>query len=134
MVGRLELRVDPSRPIYLQIVEQIQHGALRGSLAAGERLPSVRQLALDLGVNANTVARAYRDLEAARVIETRAGTGTFVSADAVDAERRRAMLAQAATVAWAKEMLALGIPSDEALRLARETVAETATKGELRDQ
>ena len=69
------LTVDPRSgvPIYLQIVEQIKRSVALGVLQAGEQLPTVKQLALDLTVNPNTVARAYRDLERENVIETSPG-------------------------------------------------------------
>ena len=63
-----------------------------GSLAAGDQLPTVRQLAVDLAINPNTVARAYRELELGGLLETHQGTGTFISAQKIrrpDAERER---------------------------------------------
>jgi GntR family transcriptional regulator len=75
--------VDPGSgvPIYLQIIEQITRSVALGVLAGGEQLPTVKQLALDLAVNPNTVARAYRDLERAEIIETAVGRGSFVRGD-----------------------------------------------------
>jgi GntR family transcriptional regulator len=79
------LTVDPRSgvPIYLQIVEQIKRSVALGILQAGEQLPTVKQLAIDLTVNPNTVARAYRDLEREQVIETSPGRGSFVRANGV---------------------------------------------------
>ncbi|MGA8532905.1 MAG: GntR family transcriptional regulator, partial [Candidatus Tumulicola sp.] len=68
-------------PIYLQIIEQIKRSVALGILQAGEQLPTVKQLALDLTINPNTVARAYRDLERDSVIETAPGRGSFVRTD-----------------------------------------------------
>lgn len=65
-------------PIYLQLIEQIKRSVALGVLASGEQLPTVKQLAIDLTVNPNTVARAYRDLERDGVIETAPGRGSFV--------------------------------------------------------
>ncbi|MFN2448257.1 MAG: GntR family transcriptional regulator [Candidatus Baltobacteraceae bacterium] len=65
-------------PIYLQIIEQVKRSVALGVLAPGEQLPTVKQLALDLTVNPNTVARAYRDLERDEVIETSPGRGSFI--------------------------------------------------------
>ncbi|MEW6244926.1 MAG: GntR family transcriptional regulator [Bacillota bacterium] len=75
------IHVDPSSgvPIYLQIVEQMRQAAATGLLASGEQLPSVRELALSLTVNPNTVARAYQELERDGVIAVVRGVGTFVS-------------------------------------------------------
>lgn len=75
------IRIDPSNglPIYIQIVKQIKTQIAMGRLLPEESLPSVRQLALDLAVNPNTIARAYRDLEVEGIIYKRAGHGTFVA-------------------------------------------------------
>src|SRR5579884_2434485 len=74
------LTIDPRSgvPIYLQIIEQVKRSVALGILTPGEQLPTVKQLALDLTVNPNTVARAYRDLERDQVIETAPGRGSFV--------------------------------------------------------
>jgi GntR family transcriptional regulator len=74
------LTVDSSSgvPVYLQIIEQIKRCVALGVLASGEQLPTVKQLALDLTVNPNTVARAYRELERDQIIETAPGRGSFV--------------------------------------------------------
>jgi GntR family transcriptional regulator len=86
----VSLRIDASDgvPIYLQIVDQIKRNIALGRLKPEEGLPSVRQLALDLTINPNTVARAYLELEHQGVIYKRQGQGTFVSSQAVEASRR----------------------------------------------
>jgi GntR family transcriptional regulator len=66
-------------PVYRQLIDQIQGGIASGALAAGAQLPTVRQVAVDLAINPNTVMRAYRELEIRGVIDTQQGTGTFVS-------------------------------------------------------
>ena len=74
------LTVDPRSgvPIYLQIIEQVKRSVALGVLIPGEQLPTVKQLALDLTVNPNTVAKAYRELERDEIIETSPGRGSFV--------------------------------------------------------
>lgn len=74
--------VDPRSgvPIYLQLVDQIKRSVALGVLSGGEQLPTVKAMATDLTINPNTVARAYRDLERERVIETSPGRGSFVRA------------------------------------------------------
>jgi len=76
----MKLKVDLHRhvPIYIQVVERIKHMIATGQLSPGERLPTVRQLAHDLKVNFNTVARAYSLLDDASIISTQQGRGTFV--------------------------------------------------------
>ncbi len=66
-------------PVYRQIIDQVRSGLASGSLAAGDQLPTVRQLAVDLAINPNTVMRAYRELELGGLLETHQGTGTFIS-------------------------------------------------------
>ncbi len=74
--------IDPRdrTPIYAQLERGLRAAIATGRLAAGDQLPTVRQLAVDLQVNANTVARVYSELERAGVIETRRGVGSFISA------------------------------------------------------
>jgi len=85
-------RVDPRSgvPIYLQVIEQVKRAIALGTLAPGEQLPTVKSLALGLTVNPNTIARAYRDLERERVIETSPGRGSFVPAGNAQTDSRRA--------------------------------------------
>ena len=66
-------------PIYLQLVEQVKHAIETGALRTGDQLPSIRPLAEQLVINANTVAKAYRELEREGVIELRQGAGAFVA-------------------------------------------------------
>src|SRR5258706_11490895 len=66
-------------PIYRQIMDQVVGAIATGALAVGDQLPTVRQLAVDLSINPNTVARAYRELELGGLLETHQGTGTFIS-------------------------------------------------------
>ena len=66
-------------PLYAQLEQTIRFAIVTGKLRSGEQLPTVRQLAVDLRINANTVARVYAELERAGVVETRRGVGTFVS-------------------------------------------------------
>jgi GntR family transcriptional regulator len=96
----VKFRLDPASgvPVYRQIIDQVMGGLASGAHAGGDQLPTVRQLAVDLAVNPNTVIRAYRELEILGVLETQQGTGTFISHRKVkrhDAERQR-QLAQLA--------------------------------------
>src|SRR3984957_17295937 len=79
-------------PVYRQIIDQILGGIASGKLAMGDQIPTVRQVAVDLSINPNTVVRAYRELEIRGVLETQQGTGTFISHQKVkrdDVERQR---------------------------------------------
>jgi len=79
---------DPT-PIYAQLERALRAAIATGRLQAGDQLPTVRQLAVDLRVNANTVARVYAELERAGVIETRRGVGSFITATAARAQPPR---------------------------------------------
>jgi GntR family transcriptional regulator len=83
--------IDPhdATPIYAQLHRALRAAIATGRLAAGDQLPTVRQLAVELRVNANTVARVYGELERAGVIETRRGVGSFVSATPAQAHPPR---------------------------------------------
>ena len=84
-------------PVYRQIIDQVVGGIAASALTGGDQLPTVRQLAVDLAINPNTVIRAYRELEIRGVLETQQGTGTFIShqkiqRDDVERERRLGQL------------------------------------------
>lgn len=80
MAGLLTVDHRHPTPLYAQLEQGIRGAIGSGRLASGAQLPTVRQLAVDLKVNANTVARVYADLERQGVLETRRGVGTFVAA------------------------------------------------------
>jgi GntR family transcriptional regulator len=75
-------RLDNSSgvPVYRQLIDQVQAGIATGVLGPGYQLPTVRQVAVDLAINPNTVMRAYRELEIRGVLDTQQGTGTFIAA------------------------------------------------------
>lgn len=66
-------------PFYRQVIDQIRFGIASGNLSVGEQLPTVRALAVELKVNLNTIAKAYKELEIQNILETQQGTGTFIS-------------------------------------------------------
>ena len=77
----IRFTLDPKTgiPYYRQIIDQIRFGIARGDLNIGEQLPTVRSLAVELKINLNTVAKAYKELEIQNILETQQGTGTFIS-------------------------------------------------------
>jgi DNA-binding transcriptional regulator YhcF (GntR family) len=109
----IELDSTSSIPPYEQIRSQIAAHVAGGSLQPGDRLPTVRGLAEELGLATNTVARAYRELEQSGVIETRGRGGSFVTGDQVTRK------AKAAAVAYLAETKALGLSAAEAMALVR---------------
>lgn len=112
------LQVDPRSavPPYEQVRSQVADQVAGGQLRPGDRLPPVRRLAGDLGLASGTVARAYRELEAAGVVVTRGRNGTVVAATG-DLTRQRA---QEATLAYLASLRRLGLGADDAVRLLRE--------------
>jgi len=89
-------------PVYRQLIDQVRSGMALGSLAAGDQLPTVRQMAVDLAINPNTVMRAYRELALGGLLETHQGTGTFIARKKLeknDGERERQLTQIASEVA-----------------------------------
>jgi GntR family transcriptional regulator len=87
-----QLDVHSGVPVYRQLIDQVMGAIAAGTLEGGDQLPTVRQVAVDLSINPNTVVRAYRELEIRGTLETQQGTGTFVSHKKVkrdEVERRR---------------------------------------------
>ena len=70
---------DTGVPVYRQLIDQVQGALASGRLKPGQQLPTVRQLAVDLAINPNTVTRAYREMEIRGLLETQQGTGTFIA-------------------------------------------------------
>ncbi len=92
MSMKIHLDLKSGVPFYRQIIDQVKSAMATGRLEPGNRLPTVRQLAVDLSVNPNTVSRAYTELELTGLVETHMGSGTFVGQKKVeqdDVERRR---------------------------------------------
>jgi GntR family transcriptional regulator len=118
------ISIDPrdSTPIYAQIERGLRAAIATGRLKAGDQLPTVRQLAVDLRINANTVARVYADLERRGVLETRRGVGSFISASPAEArppdEHQRRLgafvtrvLADAAAAGFSPQEIVAGLQS-----------------------
>jgi GntR family transcriptional regulator len=120
------LTVDPRSgvPIYLQIVEQVKRSVALGALQSGEQLPTVKQLALDLTVNPNTVARAYRDLEREQIIETSPGRGSFVRDNgATESPRVAAEIGADALDVALREAKSVGLKRDDVRALFEAAIA-----------
>ena len=120
---KLNIQLDhgSALPLYRQIVDQIWVEVVDGSLAAGERMPTLRQLAIALGVHPDTIARAYHELELLGVVLSRRGEGTFVGLKPVERselERRRQLEETCVTaVADAKR---IGFSADDMIEIIKE--------------
>jgi len=113
-------------PFYRQIIEQVKFAIAQGDLQTGDRLPTIRQLSVDLSINPNTVIRAYRELEIERMLDTQQGSGTFVSKCRPDVDRleRQRMLDQILTDMLARAS-SYGFTLDEVLKGLRQRKEET---------
>lgn len=93
---QFQLDVKSGVPFYRQVIDQVRSAIASSQIEAGDRLPTVRQLAVDLSINPNTVSRAYTELELTGLVETQMGSGTFVGNREVkqDEVERQRMLDQ----------------------------------------
>ncbi len=94
MSAAFQFRLDMKSgvPVYRQLIDQVLVAIAAGQLSAGDQLPTVRQLAVDLSINPNTVVRAYKELEIRGMLNTQQGTGTFITAKKVktdEAQRQK---------------------------------------------
>ena len=117
----LHISTHDGVPIYLQIVQQIKLLVATGRLQCGDELPAIRALAEQLTVNPNTVARAYRELEVAGIVEKRRTAGTFVADQGSPlAKRERTKLVTERIDQLLAEAEHLSIPVDELLKLIQQ--------------
>ncbi|MCC6444690.1 MAG: GntR family transcriptional regulator [Armatimonadetes bacterium] len=123
----MDIKVDfeSAMPIYAQLVRQIRHEIVLGNLAPGEQLPTVRQLAVNLRVNPNTVSRAYLELERAGLISTRQGRGTFVNVreEVVEADRERQDRLEEIVQTVLGEAALLGLTPEEFVQAVQDYIA-----------
>ncbi len=111
----MNFRLDSSSgvPFYRQVIDQVLLAVADGRLKPGTQLPTVRQLAVDLSVNLNTVAKAYREMEIRGIVQTQQGTGTFVAARAGAKSRERRKALQDLVDRLIANGEALGIPMED---------------------
>lgn len=110
----LKVDVRSGVPIYVQIVDQVQHAVEVGSLEAGDRLPTVRALAKELTVAPNTIVKAYNELQRSGLIESRPGVGTVVAESVGDMARERRLEALNERLAvLVRDAVGLGVTEDE---------------------
>ncbi|WP_100405774.1 GntR family transcriptional regulator [Bacillus solitudinis] len=102
-----------SQPIYTQLAERIKRQILRGELKPGDKLPSVREMGIQVSVNPNTVQRTYRELEGMGIVETRRGQGTFVTEEQEVLQQMREELKQEEISQFVKGMHEMGYSDQE---------------------
>ena len=121
-------------PIYLQLVEQVKHAIETGALRAGDQLPSIRPLAEELVINANTVAKAYRELEREGVGGLRQGAGAFIAntGRARQGGSDRVRGAQPLVAETVEQLRARGLSDEEIRRLFEAELARVNKTGRYR--
>ena len=119
-----EVTIDTSHPTppFEQLRVQLVALIARGILRPGDRLPTVRQLANDLGLAAGTVARAYKELERAGMVQSRSGAGTRVSQDPVPVATRDSARLLALTTEYVSAARALGVDDDSILKVLSQAI------------
>ncbi len=126
----IHISTNDGVPIYLQVVNQIKYLVAAGRLTAGEELPPIRVLADKLLVNPNTIARAYRELEAAGIVEKRRTAGTYVSDQGSPlARRERVKILTDRIDALVAEALQMNIALDDVIKLVQQRHAALQPSG-----
>ena len=118
----MAISFDHKRPIYLQIMEYFYGEICRSELKPGEKLPSVRHTAVDAGVNPNTVSRAFMEMERERVVITKRGQGTFVTADLAVISQLKQTTAEKQVDSFLIAMKQYGFSDKETLQLVEKQV------------
>lgn len=126
----MQLRFDPERPIYQQIIEEFKRAVARGELVPGDRIPSQRDLATEARVNPNTVQRAYREMEWLGLVETLRGQGTFIARSPELLQSLREDMARVAVDRFIRDMGALGFTDEAILNMAEAALASTVSADE----
>ncbi|WOO38156.1 GntR family transcriptional regulator [Anaerocolumna sp. AGMB13020] len=116
----MEWNIDSERPVYLQIIEQIQRGIISGQIEPGSKLPSVRDLAADAGVNPNTMQKALSELERMELISTYRTNGKFITNDTALIQAMKESEADNRIKVFLRDMEFLGfLPEDIILRMRK---------------
>ncbi|NLY10716.1 MAG: GntR family transcriptional regulator [Firmicutes bacterium] len=116
----LKVQFDPAKPIYLQIISEVKKALARGELNPGDKLPSQRELAKMIKVNANTVQRAYREMEMKDLARTVRGQGTFITSDEQLLSNIRSKMILELVDSFVLEMVALGCDHETINKLVKE--------------
>lgn len=116
--------LDSSKPIYTQIIEKIQMDILSGKYQPGARLPSVRNLAADAGVNPNTMQKALAELERSNLVHSARTSGRFITEDTVMIDKMRENLAKAQIQEFFEKMKQMGFNQEKTILFMQQIVKE----------
>ena len=125
----MEWNIKSDLPIYSQLIEQIKHGIVSGSFAPGERLQSVRDMAMEAGVNPNTMQRALQELEREGMVFSQRTSGRFVTEDSAAIDDARMKLARDYVANFLKTMSVLGFSKEQILGLLTSDTLEGKEDG-----
>ncbi|MEL7567713.1 MAG: GntR family transcriptional regulator [Dehalobacterium sp.] len=132
------MEFDARVPIYLQIIDKIQKDIVLGRLKMGEKLPSVRLMAMDLKVNVNTVQRVYQELERDEIIFTQRGIGSFITEDEETVKKIKQKMADELLKNFLEGMKGLGISSGDVLKRLKDYIEkgekEVVESGEFNEK
>ena len=120
----MEWKLDDSRPIWMQLEEQLTRRILSGWYKAGEKLPTVRDLAAESGVNPNTMQKAFTELERSGLVYTQRTNGRYITEDQERISRVREELARECTQSYLSNIRRLGYEREQALALAQKIIEE----------
>ena len=124
MVSFEQFQMEDGSPIYLQIVSFVQRGIVAGTITDGDEMPSRRVLSALIGVNPNTIQKAYRQLEDDGIIESRSGAKSYVTVTPASTKTIRGKLLSKETAALVQNMKQMGISMEEAINLVAEAWSE----------
>ena len=116
--------LDSDRPIYLQLMERIQHDIISGTYKPGDKLPSVRELAMEASVNPNTMQKALSELERIDLVHSRSTSGRFITEDETMIKQLKTETATEHISEFLKSMEHLGFTRPEILELVQDTMKE----------
>ena len=128
MISFEDFILEDNGPIYLQIIRYVKRGIVSGSIANGEEMISRRALSALLGVNPNTIQKAYHLLEEEGIIRSRSGAKSCVEVDERQKEEIRRSLLVQDTLAWVQAMRQMGVEKEAALRLAEDIWGDSGEK------
>ncbi|MCK4257839.1 MAG: GntR family transcriptional regulator [Halanaerobiales bacterium] len=126
----MQVNFDISKPIYQQVIVEIQRSLVRGELEPGSKLPSQRDLAKELKVNHNTIQRAYREMEGDGLVETVRGMGTFITKNSEIVDQIRVKMAEESIAYFINEMRSLGMDGEQIIKSVMERVQNQYQRGE----
>ena len=114
------MQFQTNSPIYLQVIDDIRRRLVLGELRPGEKMPSVRDLALQYEINPNTAARVYKEMESMNLCFTKRGLGTFITEDEDEFKKIRGDMAGQYIEAFVSGMKSLGFEADEMIQILKE--------------